>query len=101
MIIVKEKTRVNESDSGFVDSDAKKKLFAALQMELLSDMKTGGVSEMALAGTVERAIRSIQGWMFMSYQDRLLGNDPELQKLKKNLARKLEDFANNLIRTER
>jgi hypothetical protein len=96
MIILQEKKQIKESNDGFVNSDAKKLLFTALSKEFRDDTINGGIPELALIGTVERAIRSIQGWMFMSYQNRLIGNTPEIQNLKRNLAKELNHMANRI-----
>jgi hypothetical protein len=97
MIILKEaKEKVKEAGSGFVNADAQKKLFTSLMLEFNADIKFGGVPEIALVGTVQRALNAIQSWMFMSYQDRNIGNDPEIQKLKKSIASLLARTANQI-----
>jgi hypothetical protein len=95
MIILKEK-QFKESNDGFMNSDAKKLLFTALSKEFHEDVVDGGLPELALIGTIERAIHSIQEWMFMSYQNRLIGNSPEIQSLKRNLAKRLSYLADQI-----
>jgi hypothetical protein len=99
MIIIKENKRtktLKESDSGLVNSNDKKLFFTALQKEFTSDVLDSGVPELALIGTAERAIRSIPGWMFMSYQDKLMGRSPDIQRLKRKISITLNQLADQI-----